>query len=85
MYKFAIVRTSGTALDEIGAEKRQMFQSGGLGAAWLLGIKCWGWYLFGGGGGWIIYGTQTFAEEMNCAGGDGGKGIENFRHWGIGV
>ena len=51
MYKFADVCASGTALDEIGAEKRQMFGSGGAGAAWVMGTKCWGWYLFDGVGG----------------------------------
>ena len=37
MYNFADVRTSGTALHEIRAGKRQMFGSGGAGAAWVMG------------------------------------------------
>ena len=34
VYRFAEVRTSGTALDGIAAGKRQMIGSGGAGAAW---------------------------------------------------
>ena len=51
VFKFADVRTSGTALDGIAAGKRQMFGSGGAGAAWVMGTKLWGWNLFCGGGG----------------------------------
>ena len=36
------------------------------------------WYLFCGSGGWINYGTKTFAKEMNCAGGERGNGLPFF-------
>ena len=42
VYKFAVVRTSGTALDGTAAGKRQTFGSGGAGGAWVIGTKLWG-------------------------------------------
>ena len=42
VYKFADVRTSGTALDGTAAGKRQTFGSGGAGGAWVIGTKFWG-------------------------------------------
>ena len=72
VYKFADVGTSGTALDRIAAGKRQMFGSGGAGAAWVMGTKCWAWNLFCGAV------DELIAEEMNGAGGDGGNGLKLF-------
>ena len=51
VYKFANVRTRDTALDEIAAGKRQVFGSGGAGAAWVMGTKFLGLVLLLGGGG----------------------------------
>ena len=39
MYKFADVRTSGTALDGTVAGNRQTFEPGGAGGAWVIGTK----------------------------------------------
>ena len=51
VYKFVDVRTSDTALDGIAAGERQMFGSGGSGAAWVMGTNFRCWNLFCGGGG----------------------------------
>ena len=41
MYKFAYVRTSGTASDGTVARKRQTFGSGGAGGAWVIVTEFW--------------------------------------------
>ena len=78
MYKFAHVRTSGTALDGTAAGKRQTIGSGGAGGAWVIETKIWGWSCLCGAGGWTNWGTKTFAEEINGAGGEWGNRLTLF-------
>ena len=78
VFKLTGLPTSGTALDGTAARKRQRFRSRRAGAVWVMGTNFWGWYLFCGGGGCINCGTKTFAEEMNCAGGERGNRLTLF-------